>query len=74
MIHAGKNMPARMDLRKSALGAFRGNSKMARRLRAHQVICQPLETRRKLAKNAAKTRWAKHRAKLRAVKNVATSW
>lgn len=59
--------------KKSGVLHFKGNSELARRLRAHGVICTPAKQRKKIAKHAAKVRWARHRAAHKATKDKPAS-
>lgn len=67
--HANNVVLTTKSLGKWRDGAFKGNPELARRLRAHGVICTPAKKRKKIAKHAAKVRWAKHRAAHKATKD-----
>jgi hypothetical protein len=70
--HAGTDMPALKRKKPSGFLHFKGNSEAARRLRAAQLIRMSVKERKAAAKRAAEVRWARHRAKLRAVRSLAS--
>jgi hypothetical protein len=68
-VNAGSTMPAQKRKKRPGFSLIRGNPAAARRLRSLQLIRTSVKARKLLAKRAAKIRWARHRAKLRATKD-----